>query len=354
MTVPQKILIVKTSALGDIVQSFNVLDYLHERWPSIQIDWAVEKSLVSIVSAHPLIRKAIPLNIKNLRKSKEAWKGIFSEIAELRRERYDVLFDLQGNCKSALVTFLARAKVKVGFGFHSVRERPNMLATHRRFDVPKEMNIRLQYVDLIRQYYKDSLPVSNRGVRFKITEKEQMLVNSILSRPALQSPMRIMVCPGSKWVNKQLPLETLVKFLQRLQTQFNASFLLMWGAEAEKDFCREVHARFPTVSSVIDKLELPVWQNLMNEADLVIAVDSSALHLCGTTRTPSFSLFGPTSPNIFKPIGDHHFSFQGSCPYGRTFPKACPALRTCPTGACLRNLSDDAIYESFLHWWKPS
>ncbi len=347
-----RILIVKTSALGDIVQAFNVLDYLHSKWPDIEVDWAVERSLASLVSAHPLVRRTIPLDIKGLKKSWHSWKRIFSEISELRRERYDVLFDLQGNCKSAIVTALARAKVKVGFGWRTVREKPNVLATSRRFNPPRDMNIRLQLVQLIQSHFEDTQPVSIQGVRFKISPSDQTLIQTILAQPTLAKPMRIMVCPGSKWTNKQLSVDTLVSFLQRLQERLEASFLLMWGSEEERELCQTIHDHFPSSSRVIDKLAIPTWQNLMNEMQLVLAVDSSALHLCGTTQTPSFSLFGPTSPHIFKPIGPRHYAYQGPCPYGRTFPKACPALRTCPTGACLRNLSADVLFDQFIGWWE--
>jgi heptosyltransferase-1 len=344
-----KVLIVKTSALGDIVQAFNVLDYLHNRFPNIQIDWVVEQSLVSLVRAHPLVHQAVALDIRGLKKS---WKHLIATIRILRKKRYDLLFDLQGNCKSGVITLLSRSRVKVGFGWNSVRERPNLFFTRHHFDVPKSQNIRLQYVGLVQQYFNDSSLIEAGGVRFNIPLDEQEKVRQILSNPKLKSPMRVMVCPGSKWVNKQLPLETLSQFLAKIQTDYQASFLLMWGAEEERAFCTELQARFPSTSQVIDKLSLPTWQNLMNEVQLVIAVDSSALHLCGTTPIPSFSLFGPTSPNIFKPIGHRHYSLQGPCPYGRTFEKACPILRTCPTGSCIRSLSADAIYESFSGWWK--
>jgi heptosyltransferase-1 len=74
-------------------------------------------------------------------------------------------------------------------------------------------------------------------------------------------------------------------------------------------------------------------------------MDSATLHLCGTTSTPSFSLFGPSSASIYKPLGEHHVAFQGSCPYGRTFVKRCPILRTCKTGACMKDLTAKRIFQ---------
>ncbi len=334
---PSRILIVKTSSLGDIVQSFNVLDDLHRRFPSVSIDWAVEAPLSSIVAAHPLVHRAIPLDIK---RRANLWSGL----KELRREKYDLIFDLQGNCKSGVVTLLARGKVKVGYDIKSVREWPNILATHVRFNVPKKKNIRIYYLELIEKYFQKPISSEVAGVRFNIEPDEKKKISQILSE--VPKGPKIMVCPGSKWINKQMNGDTLSAFLQKIEEKYKASFLLIWGDESEKLLCQGLKNALKS-AHVVEKLALPTWQNLMSEVDLVIAVDSSALHLCGTTPTASFSIFGPTSPNIFKPIGQRHFAYQGTCPYGRTFEKQCPVLRSCPTGACIRDLKAEELFQAF-------
>lgn len=323
---PSRILIVKTSSLGDIVQSFIVLNDLKRRFPKTEIDWAVEAPFSPIVAAHPMVSRAIPLDRNNL----------FAGFRLLRKEKYDVVFDLQGNCKSGVVTLFSKGKVKVGYGRKSVREWPNILATHVRFEVSKQQNIRLFYLELIERYFQNSLSRETEGVRFKMDGKLD---------PLPEGP-KIMVCPGSKWINKQLNLSTWIEFLQKVETAYGCSFLLIWGDEAEKNLCAELAAKLKK-AFVIEKMPLPTWQNLMNEVDLVIAVDSGALHLCATTHTPSFSVFGPTSPHIFKPIGSQHIAIQGSCPYGRKFEKQCPVLRSCPTGACIKELKAESLFQAF-------
>lgn len=334
---PSRVLIVKTSSLGDIVQSFNVVDELHSRFPSLAIDWAVEASFSSVVAAHPFVRRAIPLDIKGR-------KNLWSALKELRREKYDLIFDLQGNCKSGVITWLARGGVKIGYGFRSVREWPNILATHVRYNISKQQNVRLYYLELIERYFQKPFSDEIGGVRFNIGESEKGKVAQILSR--LAPGFKIMVCPGSKWINKQLKKETLGAFLQKIEERYGPSFLLIWGDEEELGLCEEL-ARGLKRSLIVEKLPIPTWQNLMNEVDLVIGVDSSALHLCGTTSVRSFSIFGPTSPEIFKPIGERHFALQGKCPYGRVFEKQCPLLRSCPTGACIRDLTVEELFQAF-------
>jgi heptosyltransferase-1 len=184
------------------------------------------------------------------------------------------------------------------------------------------------------------------GIRFNSSADDQETVSSILGAPG---PLKVMVCPGSRWPNKQLPSEAMASFLVQIQENFGADYYLMWGDLNEKQYCLELQQKVSGI--VVDRLSVPAWQNLMSEMDLVIAVDSAALHLCGTTGTPSFSLFGPTSPSIFKPLGAMHLAVQGDCPYNKSFEKACPLLRTCSTGACIRNLTPDWIFGRFSSWW---
>ncbi len=350
------ILIIKMSSLGDIIQAFHVLDYLRSTFPEAAIDWVTEEAFVPLVSAHPYVRKALSINLKEMKKgwrSWRAWKKIFRFFFELRSHPYDILFDLQGNCKSGVVTFFSRARKKVGFGYRCVREKPNVLFTNRRFDVSKQMNIREQYLELVQKFFEEkSLAPNSQGIKLTVSLEEQSYIDQIFRHRCLQTPLKMMVCPGSQWANKQIPLPTLSQFLQLIKNKLPISFLLVWGSEAEKLYCEEIHAQFSQASLVLEKLSITVWQNVMNAVDVVVAVDSSALHLCGITNTLSFSVFGPTSPSIFKPIGPRHFSFQGTCPYKKQFDKTCPLLRTCPTAACMANLNPEEMAASFFSWWQ--
>lgn len=313
-----KILIVKTSSLGDIIQCFPVLHYLHQIHPNVEIDWIVEEPFAPIVQVHPLVKRVI---VKK-----------FSSYHDLRKTHYQYVFDLQGNCKSGLITFLAKANKKIGFSFSSAREWPNILATCTRFSVRKDINIRLQYLSVFEQFF------------------QKKAVNLLESYSLKSKLKQVMVAPGSKWSNKQLKKETLQAFLTSLEKKYDMCFLFVWGSKEEKEFCEEIKLTNKTI--LPSRLPIPEWQALMSEMDLVIAVDSSALHLCGTTKTPSFSVFGPTSAAVFKPLGDPHYAIQGKCPYGRVFLKQCPILRTCPTGACIKDISSDELLEQFSSWWE--
>ena len=209
------ILIVKISSLGDIIHTFPVLYDLHRRFPHASIDWVVSEELQSVVASHPLVRRAISFKIDSLR-------AFFATIGRVRQDSYDLLFDFQGNCKSGLVTFFARSKHKVGFGLRTAREWPNTLATNHRFDISRDCNIRLFNLQLVQRFLGNGQPFHDDRMALKISELEKLLVAQILS--SKESGMRIMVCPGSKWPNKRVPLSTLRDFLQRIAQELDASF----------------------------------------------------------------------------------------------------------------------------------
>ena len=347
-----KFLIVKTSAIGDVVQTFPVLDYLRSRFPEAQIDWVVERAAASLLLSHPQLSKVHLIDIKKWRKSlgkKSSWTEMRAFFRELRGVEYDVLFDLQGNTKSAFITAFARAKEKVGFGLRSLREKPNALATNVRFNVPQEGNIRARYLNLVLRYFKDSNSYLPKGVSLNFSSEEAEQLQQILS--ATTSNTKIMVAFGSKWPNKQPTEAILLEVLKRIHQSLAPDFLFIYGSEEERSVAEQFAKQFPTSQSV-GRLSLPLWQALMGQVTALLAVDSAGLHLCGTTDTPSFSLFGPSASTVFMPLGSQHGAFQGKCPYGQIFEKQCALLRTCTTGACLREQNPEEIFEQFMEWWR--
>lgn len=348
----KKFLIVKTSALGDILHTFPVIQFLRHRFPDAQIDWVVEESGIDLVCAHPHITHSLTIATKKWRKNllhKATWKGIFDFCKKLRTEKYDCVFDLQGNIKSGLITFITRGKHKVGFARKSVPEWPNLFFTSYRYNPPAKQNIRSDYLSIVKQFFKDHSPETiPTQIPLSISVEQKQKIQKILVNPILKNKKKIMVCPGSAWTNKQLTEETLENFLLGIRAHFPSSFLFVWGSEQEKEGAQRLQQKMSDNSIIIERLPLPVLQNLMSEMDLVIAMDSLPLHLAGTTKTTTYSFFGASSAQKYCPQGVQHHSLQESCPYGRTFEKRCPVLRTCPTGLCIRGLSAENVLKDFF------
>lgn len=351
----KRVLIVKMSSLGDIIHAFPVIQYIKQCEPQTSIDWIVEKPFAELVQAHPLVDQTIPIQTKKWRSQllkRETWKEMGELRRDLRKVEYDLVIDLQGNTKSGIVTALAKSPLKVGFHRASVPEWPNLLATHKKFRPPSGQNIREDYLFLAQSaigHMAQDFP--SGSVQLKLSPQEKSDLQPILDKIKEIQGLKVLVCSGSNWVNKQLSSKTLHHFLQCLNKQLNAHFFLIWGNAAEKCTAEEIAAVLPENCSVISRLSLPALQNVMTQVDLVLAMDSLPLHLAGTTLTPSYSVFGPSSAKKYKPLGACHQAFQGSCPFGKTFEKRCDILRTCQTGACMKELQGEELFNHFYAWW---
>ncbi len=345
-----RFLIVKTSAFGDVVQAFCVLNYLKAIRPGCTIDWVVEKKIAPIVRAHPLVDRVIEIDAKRWKKriwDYRSWTGLFSFLGDLRKESYDAVFDLQGNLKSGLIDFFTRTHTRVGFGWKTAPERINCTFTSHRSNPPRGQNIRRDYLFVVQNYFKDFFQTPYEVIDFSLTEKEQATVSSIEQH---LGPCAWMICPGSAWKNKILPEEKLQQFLLSSQEAFCPKFIFIWGTPQEKEAAERLAKAVPG-SIVSPALTLPELQQLMKKVELIVSMDSFPLHLAGTTNTATFSFFGPTVSYKYRPIGENHFSFQGSCPYGFTFDKRCRLLRSCAKAPCLTSQESAHLFQPFQDWW---
>ncbi len=349
-----RILIVKMSSLGDIIHAFPVLQYLKQCQAQCEIDWIVELPFAELIQAHPLVQGVLCVQTKKWRSQflkRETWQEMFHFCRELRKKRYDLVLDLQGNAKSGFFTGCARSSMKVGFGYPSVSEWPNLLMTHKRYHPPSGQNAREEYLFIAQSALGNFKETINGGVQLNLSPSEKIQLQPVVDHLRQCQGLKVLVCPGSNWSNKQISQKTWQGFLRDLAKQFQAHFLLIWGNSAEKKRVEELVVAFPQISTMIPRLSLPALQNLMAQVDLVLAMDSLPLHLAGTTSTPTYSVFGASSAHKYKPIGERHKAFQGNCPYGKTFERRCDILRTCQTGACIKQLEEHLLFNHFYSWW---
>lgn len=330
----KKILIVKTSALGDIVHIFPSIRFIKEQFPEASIDWVVEKKNATLVTSNPYVNRSIEIDTKSWRKNL-SFITIKAFLKELRKEHYDLVIDFQGNLKSGLITGLSKGSLKVGFGWNSVSEKPNLLFTHRHAAIKPGLNAREEYLALTEEALGITAKSFPEGTLLNLNN-EDLEKLSLFQKPLKQ----IMVCPGSLWPNKKASQSDLTAFLKKIP---DSKFWILYGSEQEK---LEAEALSFTLenSQPLGGLSFPLLQHIMKEMSLVIAMDSFPLHLAAEAGVPTFSIFGASSSIKFKPLG--HPAFQGECPYGQTFIRRCPKLRTCKTGACIHNLPENALYQA--------
>ncbi len=343
------ILIIKTSALGDILHSLPFLFHLRSLYPEASIDWVIEERFLSTITYLPYNVQIIPLYTKRWKKdlySLSTWKSIKSWKEKLQKKRYDMVFDLQANIKSAFITLWAKSLVKIGFDRNSSAEWGASFPLTHAFKVGRDLPIHKRYIALEEQFFSQSFP-TNVQIPLYAKPSEQEKVKKELD--PYKEQLIYMVALGAHWPNKKIPLSLWMQFLDYIHQKSGCFFLFIWGSEQEKKEVEELQRLFPN-NIVLGKLELPIWQAWTEQADGLISVDSAALHVCAITNTPSLSFFGPSSLAVYKPSGIEHIAYQGNCPYGEKFSLRCNYLRTCPTGACITKMDIEQMkkaYEKF-------
>ena len=348
------ILIVKLSSLGDIFQCFPLLTYLKEVIPGVEIDWAVRPVFQDPLEAHPLVRKVIPIDLKSYRllRKKENRAQFFRDRFTLRRVFYTVIFDLQGNINSALVTWSARGRDKVGFSSCSIPERVAGVVLSKRYPNLSHHSRRENYLNLVTSYFSKPFPddmyrLSKVKLALPYFRKER--VEALLLKAKNRS--KIMIAIGSSQWSKNITRSCWISFLRSVAKKIDPFFFFVSGGDRElKDSEAIARTIDPEKRIVLEKLGVPSWQYLMAKMDWVIGVDSSAIHLAVTTHTPVFALFGPSLGACYYPPvqkgTDPHF-IQGSCPYKEVFKWRCNQIKTCKTARCIKTLSPEKMAKRF-------
>lgn len=345
-------LIVKTSALGDVVQAFSVVEYLKSRQHVSDVGWVVEKAAASLVRAHPLVDTVIEIDSPSLRSFFPRFEAVREWIRQrtrIREHYWDCVFDLQANIKSGFATWYARSPVKVGYGKATAAEWPNILATSERIDPPSGLPIREEYLHIVQRHFQDSLPFEASPFQMRLSEPQERSLAMELARWPTTAPVWF-ISVGSTWPNKMCRTESLLDVLRLSKEKYAPYFVFIAGNGEE---LREVGAlarHFPRSSHVLYRPDLPLLQRAMNQAHAVLAVDSIILHLGSTTQTPTFGFFGPSSATKYAPRGHRHGFFQSTCPSHATFEKRCPLLRTCPTGQCLKGADSEEMFRRIEEW----
>jgi heptosyltransferase-1 len=345
-------LIVKTSAFGDVVQAFPVVEYLKSRQHISHVGWVVEKKAASLVRAHPLVDTVIEIDSSSLRSlfpRFDMFREWGRQRTNIRENCWDCVFDLQANIKSGCATWNARSPTKVGYGRHTVAEWPNILATSERVDPPSGLSIREEYLYIVQQHFQDSSSFEASPVELRLTEPQERSLAIELSRWPRSIPIWF-VSVGSTWPNKMCRTQTFLDVLRRVKEKYSPYFIFIAGNGEE---LREVGALakdFPSSSHMLFRPDLPFLQRAMNHAHAVLAVDSIILHLGATAQTPTFGFFGPSSAMKYAPKGKRHGFFQSTCPSNTAFEKRCPFLRTCQTGQCLKGADPEDIFRSIEEW----
>jgi len=314
----QKICVIQTAFIGDVVLSTALLESLHAKYPTSQIDIVVRKGNEALFANHPFVNQVIIWN-----KQSQKYKNWFSVLKQLRAGKYDALVNVQRYAATGLWTALSNAKVKIGFDknpfsflfTHKVKHlamQPGLHETQKNHDLILALDAEIE--------------LNNPRLHPTHTDFEKV--------KHLQSEPYICIAPASVWFTKQFPVAQWIHFLNQLQLEGKVYII---GGPGDKALGDQIIAG-------INK-ESKVYQNVINVAGqfhflssaalqkgavLNYVNDSAPMHFASAVNAPVVAIYCSTIPDFgYGPLSDQSFVVQTQealpCkPCGIHGKKACP------------------------------
>ena len=305
--VPQNILLIKLRHHGDMLLTTPVINALRQRYPQANIDVLLYKETRPMLEAHPAIRQ---LHIIDRNWKKESgWQKFRHEMAlisAVRACRYDVVINLADQWRSAIITGLSGAPVRIGFAF-AKRDNAFWRWCHNQ-QVPTTDHHSLHTVE---QNMSALLPlgISADGAKASMhfSEPDRQKVQQLLSEAHINGPF-VVLQPTSRWVFKCWEDEKMAQLIDALAAGGHTLVLTAAPDPHEMAMIRHIQSlcRSPNVISLAGQLSLPQLAALIDAAQLFIGVDSAPMHMAAALDTPCLALFGPTKLQHWRPWGDNN------------------------------------------------
>ena len=329
----KNILVVKLSAIGDVIHALPVSYAVKETFPEAHLTWVVEPTAYGILEGNPFIDNIILFEKKRFR----TVRGFLEEFRpfrhELRARKYDAALDLQGLFKSAAIVAQSGAKLRLGTA--NMREG-SAYVSHPIKGAHASGHIVERYLDVAR-----ALGCRVDEVRFPVavSPAEAASADALLAAEGVREDHRFAVLAiGANWPNKRWPAEQFAALSDRLYRAHYIPVLVGGGALDEtiaQDIMRA--SEIPPVN-LVGRTNLKQLAHVFTRAALVLGGDTGPVHLAAGLRVPTVMLMGPTDANRNGPYGQ--------CQNAIEVDRSCRGCwkRACPKGLdCLAAITPDEV-----------
>ncbi len=326
---PMRIAIVRLSALGDIINSAFILQFIKKAYPDARIEWICEEAFAPIIANHPDLDAVHTVAIKRAKKTKSL-SVLFQTISMLRSlGEFDRIIDLQGLLKSALVSRLIGKNI-YGFAQDSIRESIASKFYQHHTHIPYEENSIWRTLVLTREALGIELTkemlASKRPALYYADEDD------ITQELLIPDKKNVAFVIGASWPSKTYPKENFIE----LANSFDANIILIWGSAAEKSDASAI-AHESSQAKIAPKLTLPQLVALIDSVDLVIGNDTGPTHIAWAMNKASITLFGPTPAKKMMWQDKHHIAIESD--------SEVDPLKLNRNDMSIKDISSEHIYE---------
>ena len=285
-----RILVVRLSALGDVVHAMPVAAGLRRALPDARIDWLVDERRRELVELVPAVDRCIVAP----RTGRLA--GIPHVVRTLRAARYDAAIDLQGLMKSALLARLSGARRVIGFDRRHLRERAARWWYTETPPVGEPMHVIEKNLALAAGLGVEARPLEGRPFEFPIAPRPSNAVARARAAAGCGAgePFAL-VSPGAAWPSKRWAPDRFGTLAERLRRAHGLSSVVLWGP-GERALAERVSAASAGAAAPAPPTTIADVVALARAAAVVVAGDSGPLHVAAAVGAPVVGVYGPSDP----------------------------------------------------------
>lgn len=339
-----KILIIKTSSLGDVIHALPVLDYLRQVSAGIEIDWVVEESFLPVIEHNPHLARIHVIRTKKWRKtpfSPETRQDLKLLYTALRERPYDLVFDIQGNLKSGLIAWLSGADTRIGFSRDVLQEKANSLFTTRKIPFRAcDRNVTDRYLRVVSVLFgRDYRDMDISGTIVSSPEDESAADRYMAGLP---DGLVFVFQVGTTWKTKLWHPQGWIELARRITARYPGSTILInWGSPDEKALAEQIAGEVGSSVQLLPWLRIRELIPVLRRVDLLIGGDTGPLYLAAAVGTPTVSYYRATSAAAYAPRGDLHRAVQAqmSC-------AGCGRTSCDKDAVCRASISVEALFEA--------
>ena len=339
------ILIVKLSAIGDVIHTLPALNAFRNYYPDANITWLVEEDAASLVIGHKALDRVIVSKRKRwLRALRSLFllstiKDVYGFIKVLRDTRYDMILDFQALLKSGILIALARGQRKIGFGKGLEHmEHSYMFLNERIPAVDMEIHALTRGMVLLNAI---GIPTKEIEYKLPVSNDDCEKVDELMKRHDINGvKFLIAINPVAKWESKLWPKERFARLADMIIDEYDARIIFTGGSEDRHIIQDIMSAMKGRALNLAGHTTLKMLAALYEKTVLVISTDTGPMHLAAAMETPVVAIFGPTAPWRTGPYGSGHRVVRAD-------PECSPCFkRQCETMDCMHQISVDQVFDA--------
>jgi heptosyltransferase-1 len=337
-----RILLVKLSAIGDVVHTLPALAALRKRYPDAHLSWLVDEAASDLLCSHPMLNEVIIYPRRrfgklagNLRQWPRLIKEAGSFISHLRSKSYDVVIDFQGLLKSGVLTGLSRGACKLGFA--KGREGSSIFLTDKlpRYD-PDEHAV-LRYLRLASHLDAD---IKEPEFPLAIGKADIERAGQLLKEAGAGDCRILCLNPGATWETKRWAPKGFAEVADNCFERWDMVPIIV-GGPGDKGLASNIaeFAKHPVIDFT-GLTSLRTLAALYQRVGAVVSTDTGPMHLAAAAGAPLVALFGPTAPWRTGPFGRGQQVIRLGLPCSPCFKRHCPDPK------CMMDISPEQVIEA--------